>query len=337
MSITSPSTQAGPADEVVLHLSAADVSALVNTDLAREAASAAAIAAADAHTTRAEIQTTGASFRVLVGAIPSLNLLGYKQFHVADEVVRYVCHLFELSSGRPISMVDGQFITGYRTAAASAVAVGEVFDPHTPLRVAIVGSGLEARHGLAAVAAVRPVASATVFSPNPASRASFASAMSAQLGIPVTPASSVAEAAAGCDLVYAATDSRGRVVVERDDLIGVRMLVTVGSTIPVQRETSASTFAAAALLVVDTPDAFTSSGDLIAADGATAPHVSLGELVSGDLDLPSGLIVYKSIGSAEQDLVLASRLSDLAVERGFGTRVRAVSTGRLLSQGKPTT
>jgi len=152
------------------------------------------------------MQVTGTSFRVLAGAIPSLDLLGYKQFHVANEVVRYACHLFELSSGRPIAIVDGQHVTGYRTAASAAVAVGGVFDPGTAVRVAIVGSGLEARHGLAAVAAVRPVASATVFSPNPTSRDSFAREMAAELGIPVTAASTVAEAAAGCDLVYAATD-----------------------------------------------------------------------------------------------------------------------------------
>jgi len=306
----------------------------VNVNLAREAAEIAARAAAGAHTTRAEMQVTGTSFRVLAGAIPSLDLLGYKQFHVANEVVRYACHLFELSSGRPIAIVDGQHVTGYRTAASAAVAVGGVFDPGTAVRVAIVGSGLEARHGLAAVAAVRPVASATVFSPNPTSRDSFAREMAAELGIPVTAASTVAEAAAGCDLVYAATDSRGRVVVERGDLHGVRMLVTVGSTIPIQRETAAAVFGAAASLVVDTRDAFAASGDLIAAYDQPPKFLSLGELISVDSAMPGGLIIYKSIGSAEQDLVLASCLAELAVERGFGTRVKAVSTGRLLSKGR---
>jgi alanine dehydrogenase len=333
LTITTPTTSS-TADDVTLHLSAVDVLELVNVDLAREAADVAARAAAGAYTTRAEMQVAGTSFRVLVGAIPSLDLLGYKQFHVADEVVRYVCHLFELSSGRPTAMVDGQHVTGYRTSASAAVAVAGIFAPGTPLRVAIVGSGLEARHGLAAVAAARTVASARVFSPSPSSREAFAREMSAELGIPVTAADTVAEAAEGCDLVYAGTDSRGRVVVELGDLPGVRMLVTVGSTIPAQRETAADVFGAASLLVVDTPDAFHASGDLIAAYDRPPAHLSLGELISGESALPEGLLIYKSIGSAEQDVVLASYLSQLAVERGYGTQVKAVSTGRLLSQGR---
>jgi len=110
--------------------------------------------------------------------------------------------------------------------------------------------------------------------------------------------------------------------------------VTVGSTIPIQRETAAAVFGAAASLVVDTRDAFAASGDLIAAYDQPPKFLSLGELISVDSAMPGGLIIYKSIGSAEQDLVLASCLAELAVERGFGTRVKAVSTGRLLSKGR---
>jgi ornithine cyclodeaminase/alanine dehydrogenase-like protein (mu-crystallin family) len=159
--------------------------------------------------------------------------------------------------------------------------------------------------------------------------------MSAELGVEVSAAESVADATRGCDLVYAGTDSGGRIVIAAGDLdAGVRMLVTVGSTVPPQRETAPEILQGAAVLVADTPDVFTSSGDMIAAfPEDPRDHVLLGDWLASPVSDPGGLLVYKSIGSAEQDLVLAWRVAALAAERGVGARVPSVSTERVLSKG----
>jgi alanine dehydrogenase len=328
-----PHGESSPA--TLLTLSAAEVEELLTLEVAHDAAVIAAKAAPEAITGRTELEPPGGMFRVLVGAIPALDLVGYKQFHVANGRVRYLCHLFEMSTGRPTAVLDAQHITAYRTSGSAAAAVQAFFGSEEALEVAVAGSGAEARHGLRAVAAAVTVRTARVFSPNPGRREAFATDMSAELGIEVTAAESVAEATRGCDLVYAGTDSGGRIVIEAGDLdASVRMLVTVGSTVPPQRETAPELLQGAAVLVVDTPDVFTSSGDMIAAFPAgPRDHVLLGDWLESPVRDPGGLAVYKSIGSAEQDLVLAWRVATLAAERGVGTPAVSVSTERVLSKG----
>jgi alanine dehydrogenase len=323
-----------PGKESVLHLSAEEVASLVDCKVAYDAALTAALADPGPVTGRTEIQSNGTSLRVLVGALPSLDVIGYKQFHVAGEVVRYLCHPFELSTGRPIAILDAQHVTGFRTAASSAVAVGAVFEAAHALDVAVVGSGLEARHGLEAVASAQKVRSARVYSPNPVRREAFAEEMSEVLGLPVDAADSVAAAARNVDLVYAATDSRREVVVGLDEIEDAKMLVTVGSTIPTQRETAAEVFRRADRLIVDTPDAFSASGDLIAAYPQQQPRsLSLKDALADESAVAGELVVYKSIGSAEQDLVLAAQVVSLAAGRGVGTRRSSLSAERMLSKG----
>jgi alanine dehydrogenase len=333
--VDSASPTSAPA--TLLNLSAAEVADLLTVEIAHEAAVVAAEVAPDVISGRTELEIEDGMFRMLAGAIPALDVVGYKQFHAAQGMVRYLCHLFELSTGRPIAIMDAQHITGYRTAGSAAAAVQAFFGATEPVAVAIVGSGAEARHGLKALAAAISISSVRVFSPNPGRREAFAADMSAALGREVSAAASVAEAARGCDLVYAGTDSGGRVVIEAGDLDqSVRMLVTVGSTIPPQRETAPAVFEGAARLVVDTPDVFTSSGDMIAAFAGEPPAFTrLGEWLAAPETGADGLVVYKSIGSAEQDLVLAWRVASLAAERGVGTHVPPVSTERVLSKGLP--
>ena len=61
-------------------------------------------------------------------------------------------------------------------------------------RVALFGSGKQARTNLEGVACVRTIKRACVFSPNPSHRKAFAVEMSGKLGFEVIPASSPEEA-----------------------------------------------------------------------------------------------------------------------------------------------
>jgi ornithine cyclodeaminase/alanine dehydrogenase-like protein (mu-crystallin family) len=147
--------------------------------------------------------------------------------------------------------------------------------------------------------------------------------MTGELGLPVLAAGSVRDCLDGADLGYSATTSRGAVVIGSGDLEGLRMLATIGSTNPQQREVAGDVFGAADDFVLDTHDALTASGDLVeAAASASLPEVTLLGDFLGRAPR-DGFVIYKSIGGAEQDLILAYDVLTRARERGMGTIAEA--------------
>jgi ornithine cyclodeaminase/alanine dehydrogenase-like protein (mu-crystallin family) len=114
-------------------------------------------------------------------------------------------------------------------------------------------------------------------------------------------------------MVYLATASGGHVVAGREDLAGVPLVLSIGSTMPDQRELRGDVLAGADLVVIDTPDVLEESGDALEALGAGLDRSRvrlLGDYLAG-IPEPTGCTVYKSIGSPEQDIVLAADIITL--------------------------
>ena len=75
-------------------------------------------------------------------------------FGPAGRQLEYVVVLFDATTGSVAAMVDGNLVTAYRTAATSAAALDRLA-PQGPARLAVLGSGLEARMHTLAIASVR--------------------------------------------------------------------------------------------------------------------------------------------------------------------------------------
>src|ERR1051326_4929695 len=73
--------------------------------------------------------------------------------------------LFDRDDGRLVALLDATPITTIRTAAVSAVAT-RLLARETASRLAIIGSGVQARAHIEAMCAVRPIASVRVWSRN---------------------------------------------------------------------------------------------------------------------------------------------------------------------------
>lgn len=262
---------------------------------------------------RVQVGDSSGWLRALVGVMPELDALGYKVLLGAREGgARFVCQLFSLSDGRPLAHMDAAAITRLRTAAHAALAIERRFGGRK-VSVGIVGSGHEAKQA-ARTLALRPgIDNLSVWSPREASRLEFARVIGEELNIEVRTAGSIGSCLSGVDVAYTATTSRGQVVMRADDLVGVPMLATIGSTTPRQREVAPEIFENAQEVVIDTYDCLTDSGDLLAhADDYQTTSRSY-RLLGDYLAAPAGavdnsLFVYKSIGSAEQDLYLAHRV-----------------------------
>jgi ornithine cyclodeaminase/alanine dehydrogenase-like protein (mu-crystallin family) len=259
----------------------------------------------------------GGWMRMMFGADYTSGYAATKAYHLIEGAgVRYLVSLYRLADGELLAVMDGRLITDLRTGAASGVVARRVA-AGSAVRVGLIGAGHQSRMQLESLAAVYPVRSATVFSPTPAHREAFAREMAGKLGFSVIAAESAEAAARGHDVVVAATSSRSREPVLRGAWLDrCRLLCAVGSTRPESVEVDAESFRGAGLVVVDSQRAVEEAGDLEAAvKVGAAPaekQATLAQLVSGKAAVPpQGRVVFKSVGTALQDLALAARYFEL--------------------------
>jgi ornithine cyclodeaminase/alanine dehydrogenase len=260
---------------------------------------------------------TGGSMRILFAADGGSGYCAIKAYHnIQGAGVRYVVSLYRLKDGELLALLDGRHITDLRTGAASGVIARKVA-VKGPVTVGLIGSGHQAATQLEALAAVYPIKSASVYSPTTANREAFARRMSAKLGFPVSPVASVQAAVQGHPVVAAASSARGAEPVLRGEWLGsCRLLCAVGNTRAQFAEVDVRCFQDARLVVVDSMHALQEAGELKQAIAAgalpEAKRATLGQIVTGAVTVPgAGLIVFKSVGTALQDLALAARYYEL--------------------------
>jgi len=277
---------------------------------------------------RVMARAEGVWLRALAAAPPSSRFMGTKVFGWSRErTVNYLISLFDQNTGKLTGLLDGCQITAVRTAATSAVAL-DVLVPLRAVTVGVLGSGVEAQAHLRAFAAIRPCTAVCVYSPTPARREAFAAALGAELGVPCTAVDAPAAAVAEADVVLAAARSRDESpILYADWLRPDATVASIGSTIPEQREIDVSVVDACALIVCDAVDEVVGlTGDMLAATQAgidfESKVVSLNDVLCGRVDVRSYAAertLFKSAGSALQDIIVAELAYDRAVARGLAT------------------
>lgn len=263
------------------------------------------------------------SMRGLVAADHSAGYLATKVYHSikgSGEGARYIVTLYSLKDGALLAWLDGQLITDQRTGGASGVIARKV-SLDGAVTLGIIGSGFQARMQLESIAAVYDLKSAVVWSPTVANREAFAREMSKKFGIEVRAVESAEAAVRGHKVVAAASSARGPEPVLRGEwLAGCRLLCAVGNTRKKFAEIDGRCFRDAALVVADSKHAQHEAGEMIQAtasgDLPADKLVTLADVVTGARTVPaSGMIVFKSVGTALQDLALAGRYYELLGER----------------------
>lgn len=267
------------------------------------------------------------SMRILFAADYDAGYGATKAYHTINGIgTRYLVSLIDLGTGRLLALIDGRHLTDLRTGAASGLAARHV-PMAGPVTVGLIGSGHQARAQLFSLAAVYRLARVSIYSPTVGNRERFAAEMSEALAVPVTAAASAEAAVSGCAVVVTASKARSaRPVLQREWLSGCRLLCAVGNTRPQFVEVDPRCFTDAALTIVDSLHAFDEAGELIAATRDGRPkhgaRTTLADLVARRSACPpEGLIAFKSVGTALQDLALAGRCYELQRDTG--------GTGRL--------
>ncbi|MHB1987978.1 MAG: ornithine cyclodeaminase family protein [Acidimicrobiales bacterium] len=284
---------------------------------------------------RQNLRFPGGWIRLMPAAMIGSGVFGYKEFHLVapgddgsrQAEVRYAVHLFDASNGRPLAVVDANFLTALRTGAASGVATARLATAGAT-ELAVIGSGAEARAQAQAVLAVRPVTIARVFGRDRARRERFAEEMSARLEVGFEPVASAQEAIRGAGIVVVATLTDGEPALCGEWLEAGQHVTSIGSTMPSQREIDVEVWRRANCTILDTLQLLTESGDGIAAvaEGAVDKDRvgELSDLVVGRVPGRTSkdeITLYKSVGTGMQDLAVAELAYRRANEQGIGLKV----------------
>lgn len=235
-----------------------------------------------------------------------------------------IVQLFDAETGLLLAVIEGGTLTAIRTAAASALATDTLARPDAR-RLAIIGTGEQARRHVTAMAAVRPIDHVSVWGRNPAHALSFA----ASLDLPARVAATVESAVADADIICTTTPATEPILFGAALRPGTHVNL-VGSAIPTTAEADVALVARSEFYVDYREAALAQAGELrnaIAAGAVTADHVrgEIGEVLLGlapGRSDAAAITVYKSLGVTAQDLAAGAHVLDAARAQGLG---RAIS------------
>jgi ornithine cyclodeaminase/alanine dehydrogenase-like protein (mu-crystallin family) len=220
--------------------------------------------------------------------------------------------LFDDATGTPLAVMDGTHITAARTGAASALST-RLLAREDARVLAVLGTGVQARSHLAAVARVRNFDEVRV--------AGRSHERAQTLGVAV--AESFEAAVREADVVCACTDA-STPVLRREWLTPGAHVTSVGASKDGPELDDATV--RADVLAVESRVAFepypAGAHELQGLDPTTA--VELGELAAGTRPgrtAPDQLTVYKSMGHAAEDAAAARLVYERALREGAGTEV----------------
>jgi alanine dehydrogenase len=264
--------------------------------------------------------------RTLSGAFADGSIMGSKQISasIKEKKASYLISLFDQTSSQLLCLMDAQSITGYRTAATSALALKHLL-PHKIGKIAVIGSGYEAKTHIRALAALLPIEQVEVYSPRAESRQKFIEDLS-DLNLKLSAASTAEAAILGAEVVICAARSKDETPTLKGEWLQAGMtIVSVGSTLPEQREVDEIVIQKAALIVADMPEEVAhDTGDMLHAKKTGVKFsrklVSLSDLVQQKArrKKPSDIVLYKSVGAAIQDLAVAKMCYHRAVSQNLG-------------------
>jgi alanine dehydrogenase len=238
--------------------------------------------------------------------------------------------VFDVESGTPLAVMDGEYITAERTAAGSALATRLLARPEASV-LAILGTGVQALAHARAILRVRAVKEVRVAGRDRGKADALAEALGGELGLPVAAAPDGTQAVRGADIVCVTTHSPQPVLLREwlepgthINSVGVNPdggeldpLVVRDSMVVVEwRQAALAPYPSGA-------------NDLLnpIRDGViTEDHIQaeIGELVSGakpGRTADDQITLYKSVGVAVQDAAAAALVLAAAEKGHVGVEV----------------
>lgn len=316
---------------MALLLSEEDVKSILTMPLAIEAVETSFRRLGDGSAvchSRQRLRMAGKGFLHYMAAADSAGgYMGLKIYSVSPSGARFLVPLMSAQSGEMLALIEANYLGQVRTGAASGLAT-RLLAREDARTVGIIGTGLQARTQLEAVALARKLEQVHAFSRDASRREQFANEMTARLGVPVLAVATAEEAVRGADILVTSTTST-KPVVEGRWLAPSVHINAIGVNFAEKREIDAEVVARCDVIAADSVEqSKLEAGDLIQAFGNDpsrwASVRELAQIVSGKLPGRTNraqITLFKSNGIAIEDVVVAGRIYELARQRKIGREI----------------
>src|SRR5215213_7228508 len=269
--------------------------------------------------------------------VPGMDALGLKTVSVFRRnperglpVIHAIVGLVDPETGQPLAVMDGTYLTALRTGAVSGAAADLLARADSRV-LAVIGAGAQGVTQIAAVCAVRPIERVIAVDVSEGALERLRQSLredwpEIEARLETTTDSGIAVREA--DIICTATTSHSPVFRDEDIRPGAH-ISAVGAYTPEMQELPAETVARATVVVDAIDAALAEAGDLIIPlrDGLVSREHFARELgmVAGGAARgrvrADEITLFKSVGNAVQDVVVAKRAVDRARERGLGTEI----------------
>lgn len=230
------------------------------------------------------------------------------------------------TTGKTLALMDADWITALRTGAASGLASEYMARPEANT-LGLFGIGAQGCEQVRGVMSVRKLTRIIVFGRDARKTEAFCQRITDQYAIPCAPAAST-QMLSECDIICCATNAH-EPIFEDAHLANGAHINGIGAFKPTMREIPSSTITRARIIVDHRTSAWREAGDLIFAknEGLFSEDRIAGEL--GDVvaqNIPgrsslNQITLFKSVGNAIQDNVIASMAYERAVKARLGVEI----------------
>jgi ornithine cyclodeaminase len=263
------------------------------------------------------LETMGLKY---VTVVPNNKDIGKKAIHG-------VVLLSDIKTGEPLALLEGSYLTLIRTGALSGVATKYLARPNAK-NLGIIGTGEQARGLCEAILAVRDIQQIRVFNRSEEKAIEFALYAGEKFKIEVIVCHNSNDVVENSDILVTATTSMTPVFSEALQP-GIHVNA-VGSFRPTMQELPSHAISAAHKVVVESINAaLEEAGDLHipiqeGVFSAHDIHAELGQIISGERFgrvHDKEITIFKSVGLAIADIVVAKYFYDKAIKRNAGVTV----------------
>lgn len=265
------------------------------------------------------IRTMGESVSLsTMGAIlPGAGVCGAKVYSTHKGIFDFVIPLFSTHDGRLLSIIHGNALTEYRTAAVTRVAF-DAFGRADSTVLAVFGTGVQAKAHIRAIAENSAIERVLIVGIEGVSEA--VAQMQALLPEVRVEAASAQSAVKAADVIVTATRSTEPLFDGAQVKPGA-FVAAIGSSKPSAREIDDATLARAGMLIVESLEqAKMEAGDLLmAAPGVVqwSNVIELGSAIANGAAQPRAagdITVFKSLGVGLADIALADVVTRRFIE-----------------------
>ena len=245
----------------------------------------------------------GARLSTLGGILPGIGYLGSKTYATSNGRTGFAIVLFSSENGLPVACLQGEGVTRLKGSVTTALTADVLAKPDAG-KLAIFGTGTQARAHIAALRRVRDIKSICVVSRNSADE--FIRWAEREHGIAVTQASGDA-AAAQSDIIVLATRS-SKPLFDGNLVRPGTFITAIGTSTLDAREVDEACVRRADLIGVEwKPQAKAEAGDLVTGVDWDAV-LELGDILSNPgLEASAGkeIRLFKSVGLGIADVAVA--------------------------------